>query len=208
MAAYGAQLERRQGRRTQASSYIDALFKNVPVQPASGREALADLRGRQGRRAPLLRERGDRRAGRRRGHRLRRSRTSTILIQNPIAVVNTTENPQTAQAFLDFVHSRRRRRRSSASNGYRPTRPDGRRQQFDFPTPPGLFTIDDLGGWATVKKEFFDPENGSVDEDLRGPGYCHRASSTDRAVRPRARSPRTERGAPAPRSAWAWPCST
>ena len=31
-----------------------------------------------------------------------------------------------------------------------------------FPTPPGLFTIDDLGGWTKVNDEFFDPDNGSV----------------------------------------------
>ena len=33
-----------------------------------------------------------------------------------------------------------------------------------FPAPPGLFTIEDLGGWETVATEFFDPENGSVAE--------------------------------------------
>ena len=33
-----------------------------------------------------------------------------------------------------------------------------------FPTPPGLFTIEDLGGWETVTTEFFDPENGSIAE--------------------------------------------
>ena len=34
--------------------------------------------------------------------------------------------------------------------------------EFDFPTPPGLFTIADLGGWADVRTEFFDRENGIV----------------------------------------------
>ena len=31
-----------------------------------------------------------------------------------------------------------------------------------FPTPPGLFTIDSLGGWKTVTKQFFEPETGIV----------------------------------------------
>ena len=31
-----------------------------------------------------------------------------------------------------------------------------------FPTPPGLFTIDTLGGWKSVSKQFFDPETGIV----------------------------------------------
>jgi sulfate transport system substrate-binding protein len=31
-----------------------------------------------------------------------------------------------------------------------------------FPTPSGLFTIDDLGGWSKVNDELFDPEKGTV----------------------------------------------
>ena len=37
-----------------------------------------------------------------------------------------------------------------------------------YPTPQNLFTIDDLGGWSTVNKEFFDPENSvmaSINKD-------------------------------------------
>ena len=30
------------------------------------------------------------------------------------------------------------------------------------PTPPGLFTIDELGGWSVVTKKFFDPDKGIV----------------------------------------------
>ena len=31
-----------------------------------------------------------------------------------------------------------------------------------FPTPPDLFTIDYLGGWTKVSKEFFAPQTGSI----------------------------------------------
>ena len=31
-----------------------------------------------------------------------------------------------------------------------------------FPTPSNLFTIDYLGGWKKVSKEFFEPETGLV----------------------------------------------
>ena len=34
----------------------------------------------------------------------------------------------------------------------------------DFPTPSGLFTIQDLGGWADVATKFFDPDKGIVTE--------------------------------------------
>ena len=39
-------------------------------------------------------------------------------------------------------------------------------------TPPQLFTIDDLGGWPAVKKEFFDPDNGSVTKIFQGQGIA------------------------------------
>jgi sulfate transport system substrate-binding protein len=31
-----------------------------------------------------------------------------------------------------------------------------------FPKPAGLFTINDLGGWTTVSKQFFDATSGSI----------------------------------------------
>ena len=77
-------------------------------------------------------------------------------------------------------------------NGYRPAEP-GVAAQFDYPTPKQLFTIDDLGGWPKVKAKFFDPDNGSIDEDLPGPGYCHRVAASRRAM-PRVPEPVTGRG--------------
>ena len=35
----------------------------------------------------------------------------------------------------------------------------------EFPTPPGLFTIDKLGGWDEVTTKFFDENNGIVTKD-------------------------------------------
>ena len=48
--------ERGRGRR----DFLKKLFDNVAVQDKSARDALADVHRRQGRRADLLRERGDR----------------------------------------------------------------------------------------------------------------------------------------------------
>ena len=39
-----------------------------------------------------------------------------------------------------------------------------------YPTPQNLFTIDDLGGWPEVNKEFFDPEGGVMASINAGPG--------------------------------------
>ena len=44
----------------------------------------------------------------------------------------------------------------------RSTRRSWRRTRRTFPDPPGLFTIEDLGGWEKVNDEFFDVESGSI----------------------------------------------
>jgi ABC-type sulfate transport system substrate-binding protein len=40
-----------------------------------------------------------------------------------------------------------------------------------FPTPPQLFTIDSLGGWKQVKKQFFDPSTGSITKIQQAAGF-------------------------------------
>jgi len=44
---------------------------------------------------------------------------------------------------------------------------DGVQSPYNFPTPKGLFTIADLGGWPDVTAKFFDPK-GSVMADVEG----------------------------------------
>jgi ABC-type sulfate transport system substrate-binding protein len=46
-------------------------------------------------------------------------------------------------------------------NGYRPVLQSAARK-FGFPVPRRLFTIQWLGGWARVDKQFFDPRTGIV----------------------------------------------
>jgi sulfate/thiosulfate transport system substrate-binding protein len=82
----------------------------------------------------------------------------TILIQNPIAV--TTKAKAKAKSFVSFLESDAGQK-IFASKGYRPVKPT-LVDKATFPTPPQLFTIDKLGGWATVTKKFFDPASGVV----------------------------------------------
>jgi sulfate/thiosulfate transport system substrate-binding protein len=50
-----------------------------------------------------------------------------------------------------------------AQKGYRPVLSSVASQfTSKFPTPPALFTIDYLGGWTKVSKEFFAPSTGSI----------------------------------------------
>ena len=84
----------------------------------------------------------------------------TILIQNPAAVVNESENPEKAKAFVDWLATPRGaedlRLQGLPLGAPRPGR------QETYPTPKTLFKIDEFGGWDKVNDEFFDPEKGSV----------------------------------------------
>jgi sulfate/thiosulfate-binding protein len=168
MAGYGAQIE--QGRTEQQGlEYIDALFENVPVQPASGREALEVFESGKG--DVLLSYENEALAAQRSGIDIDYVvPDQTILIQNPVAVVNTSKSPEAAKAFETFALGPDGQK-IFGDNGYRPTDPDVA-AQFDYPEPPQLFTIDDLGGWAEVKTKFFDPENGAVTKIFEGQGIA------------------------------------
>ena len=86
----------------------------------------------------------------------------TILIENPVAVTAESENPDKAQAFVDFLRTPEAQR-VFAEKGYRPVVDEvlaGFAERY--PEPPGLFTIADFGGWAEVTPTFFDPEDGIV----------------------------------------------
>ena len=81
-------------------------------------------------------------------------------IKIDIAVATTKDAPAEAKTFLDYVLSEAGQQKF-ADWGYRPVN-ETVLQKSDFPTPSGLFTIDDLGGWEKVDAEYFDPENGKI----------------------------------------------
>jgi sulfate transport system substrate-binding protein len=155
MAAYGAQLE--QGRSDEeAIAYLEELFlDHVPVQDKSAREALATFMGGKG--DVMLAYENEAIFAQQQGQELDYVvPDQTILIENPVAVVNTSENPQTARAFVDYLYTPEAQK-VFGEKGYRPVVPDVL-SQFDYPQPPGLFTIADLGGWPEVRTRFFDHE--------------------------------------------------
>jgi sulfate/thiosulfate transport system substrate-binding protein len=84
-------------------------------------------------------------------------RRATILIENPVAVTKNSAHPVEAKAFLDFLHTPEAQK-IFVENGYRPVVQGV--PGANFPNPPGLFTIADLGGWTKVNKEFFEPGTG------------------------------------------------
>lgn len=88
--------------------------------------------------------------------------TSTILIENPVAIVDKYatlhHNTDVAQAFVDYLVSKPAQE-AFASFGYRPVDAEVEKAVAgQFPAVDTLFTIDDLGGWTEVGKAIFGPE--------------------------------------------------
>jgi sulfate/thiosulfate transport system substrate-binding protein len=166
MAAWGAQLE--QGRsETEAKEYLAKLFENVPVLDKSAREALQTFSSGKG--DVLLGYENEAILAQQQGEEIDYVvPDETLLIENPIAVVNETNNPDTAHAFVDFLYSTEAQA-IFASKGYRPV-VEGVSGAEDFPTPAKLFDITKLGGWDKVNDEFFDPEAGIVAEIFQSQG--------------------------------------
>jgi sulfate/thiosulfate transport system substrate-binding protein len=167
LAAYQSQID--QGKTPdQALQYVDALFKNVPVQPASGREALQVFDTGQG--DVLLSYENEAIAAQAAGDDIDYTiPDQTLLIENPAAVVNTG-NVEKATAYLDYVTSAAGQK-IFGDHGFRPVDP-AVAADFDFPQPKDLSTIQDLGGWKKAKPEFFDPENGSITKIFQGQGIA------------------------------------
>jgi sulfate transport system substrate-binding protein len=158
MAAYGAQL---QAGKTpeQAEAYLLELFRHVPVQDKSAREALQTFIGGKGD-VMLAYENEAINAQQKEQPVDYVVPDNTILIENPIAVAARSKNAAKATAFVEFLRSEAAQK-LYAERGYRPV-DSAAAAGADFPQPSGLFTIKDLGGWSDVNKKFFDKEAGIV----------------------------------------------
>jgi sulfate/thiosulfate-binding protein len=156
MAAYGAQLQ--QGKtEEEAVQFLRDLLANVPVQGKSAREALLTFWAGKG--DVLLAYENEAIFAEEQGESFEHIvPDETILIENP-AAVTATATPETT-AWLEFVQSPEAQR-VFGEHGYRPVDLDVA-AEFDFPEPPGLFTIADLGSWSQVNETYFDRENGIV----------------------------------------------
>jgi sulfate/thiosulfate-binding protein len=86
----------------------------------------------------------------------------TFKIENPVAVVTSSPHLNAATTFKNFQYTAAAQK-VWAQTGFRPVDPaiaaDFRDQ---FPVPAKLWTIADLGGWATVDPQLFDKTNGSI----------------------------------------------
>jgi sulfate/thiosulfate transport system substrate-binding protein len=170
MAAYGSQIA--QGKsEDEALDFVAQVLENTPVQDASARDALQTFIGGKG--DVLLSYENEAIQAKAAGEEVDYVvPDETILIETKAAVTEEADDPEAAQAFLDFLLSDDGQR-LYAEGGYRPTNEQILGEYEDeFPTPKDLFTIEEFGGWEQVVTDFFDPENGSVAEIERNLGVA------------------------------------
>ena len=166
IAAYGVQ--RKLGKsHAKAVQYLSNLYDHVVSQDKSAREALQTFLA--GRGDVLLSYENEAIFAQKHDQPIDFVMPkSTIQIANPIAVVKTSGNKTTARAFVKFLRSNPAQV-IFAQNGYRPVVRSAAKG-FSFPYPPGIFSIQWLGGWAKVDKQFFDSRTGIVTKIQRRKG--------------------------------------
>jgi sulfate/thiosulfate transport system substrate-binding protein len=151
------------GKNPQAGlDYLDKLIgDHVKVQPKSGREATETFL--QGTGDVLLSYENEALFAERQGEDVEHhTPDTTFKIENPVAVLKDSKNPEQAKAFVEYLYTPEAQK-GWAEAGFRPV-DESVAEEFasDFPAPKTLWTIDDLGGWSKVNDELFDEENGSV----------------------------------------------
>ena len=170
MAAYGSQIA--QGKsEDEALDFVAQILENTPVQDASARDSLQTFIGGKG--DAFLSYENEALGAIEAGEELEYIiPDQTILIETQAAVTTEADDPEAAQAFLDFQLTDEGQR-LWAENGYRPVNEEILAEyEEEFPQPKELFTIEEFGGWETVTTEFFDPAEGSVAEIERNLGVA------------------------------------
>lgn len=168
MAAYGAWLKEG-STPAQAVAKLEQLFKNVSVQDKSAREALQTFTSGKG--DVMLAYENEAYFAKQNKQPIDYvTPKTTILIENPIAVTSDSADPTAAKSFLDFLYTPATQR-IYAENGYRPVvKSVAAEFAKTFPNDANVFTIDELGGWAKVMTQFFDPEKGTMADIERSVG--------------------------------------
>jgi sulfate/thiosulfate-binding protein len=160
MAAYGAWVKLGK-TKAQARAKLLQLFQHVSVQDKSARDSLNTFLSGKGD-VLLTYENeaiGAQLAGQKVQYVIPRS---TILIENPIAVLKASDNRDKANLFIRFLKTPAAQQ-VFADRGYRPiVKSVLENNRKKFPARPGQFTINQLGlgGWAKVQTDFFDPDKG------------------------------------------------
>ena len=86
----------------------------------------------------------------------------TFKIENPVAVLKTSQHQDKANALKNFLFTPEGQK-LWAEAGFRPVDPQVAIDfAEDFPEPEKLWTVADLGGWDVVDPALFDKDHGSI----------------------------------------------
>jgi sulfate/thiosulfate transport system substrate-binding protein len=165
MAAYGAADRGHVEGHTGGEEFLRALFTNVSVMDKGARESLVNYESGVG--DAIITYENEYYAGIAAGGQYEIVYpTSTILIENPVTVVDSYAEKhgtaEVAQAFVDFLYTPEAQA-IFAEIGFRPpvnvtTGEMAEVDQDKYPTVEDVFTITDYGGWAEVGPQFFDED--------------------------------------------------
>jgi sulfate/thiosulfate transport system substrate-binding protein len=157
------------GDAAKAEVYTTSVFKNVPVLPKDAREA-TDVFFKQGQGDVLINYENEVLLAKQKGEVLPFVIPDpNISIDNPVAVVDANVDKhgtrEVAEAFVKFLYTPEAQR-EFAKAGFRPTDATVA-QEFaaTYPTIKDLFTIEKLGGWDKVQKDYFD--DGAVFDKIQ-----------------------------------------
>jgi sulfate transport system substrate-binding protein len=158
LALWGAITETN-GNDAAALAYTTQVFNHAPVLPRDAREA-TDAFFQQGQGDVLINYENEVILARQNGKDLPYIIPEVnISIDSPITVVDVNvdkhQTREVAEAFIDYLFTPEAQR-EFAKVGFRPVDPTiAQEYAAQFPSVKTLFTVDDLGGWATVQTKFF-----------------------------------------------------
>jgi sulfate transport system substrate-binding protein len=146
-----------------AQTFVESVFKNVPVLPKDAREA-SDVFYKQGQGNVLMNYENEILLAKQKGQSQPYFIPTdyNISIDSPVAIVDTNVDKhgtrEVAEAFVKFLFTPESQR-EFAQVGFRPV-DETVAQEFTslYPAVEHLFTIKDLGGWKQVQSEFFEDQ--------------------------------------------------
>lgn len=159
LALWGA-VKETGGTDAQALDFTATVYQNAPVLPRDAREA-SDVFFNQEEGDALINYENEVILAAQRGESLPYIVPEVnISIDNPIAVIDKNVdrhgNREVVEAFVQYLFTPEAQR-EFAKVGFRPVDPTVE-QEFaaQYPKIKTLFTVQDLGGWNAVQKQFFD----------------------------------------------------
>jgi sulfate/thiosulfate transport system substrate-binding protein len=153
------------GSEQAAADFSEKIFAKVPVLPKDAREA-SDVFYQQQQGNVLINYENEVLLANQKGEALPYIVPTdyNISIDSPVAVVDANVDKhgtrEVAQAFSEFLFTKEAQK-EFAQAGFRPIDPQVSKEfAQQYPPIKKLFTIEDLGGWNKIQKQFFDDGAG------------------------------------------------